>query len=655
MEVNGVLPTSAQPVQEGQELTRPNREGGDAAAFAALLYFILGTPQAETGSTGPTEVKAVGTEASVSGGMPIWKGSGALAIANGEPTDPRAFLTNDIFTPPAVMTGAVDGAGPTPMLTELAASGAQFDSAVVDGSAPKSAGENDASIGGGGAQREAVSEIKQDSIEALTPQASAHGNPLSVANDAARVVRDPPVSASIGVTVHEVETDSQAEPERTFAKFALAKGNVIRRVFAINIETETGKVEQPTMAGATGQVVASSDLSNHVEPELATEPTGKNHPDLKSGGQFELALTTGAAGSDAQADPAYGQARQAPTGSTVGRDSAINIEPFDQAQGRPGTRNIEREGTGGGPGNLSTQVEPELATEPTGKNHPDLRSGGLFKLGLTTGAAGSDSQVPPAPDSEKLAPGTSNPIRLVHGAGQNSTRAEEESVPGPAEEIHAGAELAGKFQFGKTADGHVAEHEARLIAEADTKTNAPSPGRGPAQRLSDIAAPVPRTDVAADKLGSVGDPAPASWRSAVNRVAEEMASQVKLNKREAVIQLDPPELGRIKIDLRIEGDKLEARIVAEVHESRVLIENHLQELRQALRLQHLDLADVRVSQDGWSGGSGDPMLGSGQQQPDGEPQRARNAQSAAGPASATAERSEGGDSIREKGRVSMWA
>jgi hypothetical protein len=424
-------------------------------------------------------------------------------------------------------------------------------------------------------------------------------------DETARVVRDPAASAPIGVTVDEVETDPQAEPDRTFAKFALAEGNVIRQVSVINIEP------------------------------------------------FD----------QAQGRPGTRNIERERTGGTVGRDSAIDTEESR-------TWNIERpataESTGqvAARGNFTTHVEPELVTEPAGKNHPDLRSGGQFKLDITAGAAarlpgcgqGSDSQVHPAQDSEKLAPGTSNPIRLVHGAGKNSTRAEEESVTGPAKEIHVGAELAGKFQFGKTADGGVAEHEARLMAEADTKTDAPRAGRGPAQRLSDIAAPMARPDIAAEKFGPASDPAQASWRSTVNRVAEELTSQVKLNKREAVIQLDPPELGKIKIEMRLEGEKLEARIVAEVHESRVLIESHLQELRQALRLQHLDLADVRVSQDGWSGGfSGDPMQGSGQQQPDGEPQWARNAESAAGAASATSERSEGGDTHREKGRVSMWA
>ncbi len=703
MEVNGVLPISAQPVQEGQEVTRPNREGGDAVAFAALLYLILGTPQAGISSAEPEGMKAGETEASASGAMPIGKGSGALIANSGLDSSTRASAwaegSGSGFSPSGVPESVtrLPGGGQAGLSVGI-------HGAFTNGSTPKSAAvavEIDTSIVGGRVDPGAVSEINRDPIEALTAQASAAGQESTVPNDGTSLTREPAAGAPIRVAADDVETDPQVEPDRTFAKFALAEGSVIRRGFAVNVEPfdpaqgrpESGEIEQPTTTSATGQIVASGNLSNHVEPELMTGPAGKNHPDLRTGGQFELDITANGPARlpgrgqaiDSQATPAQGHERQALTASTIGRDSAINIEPFDQAQGRHGTWNIEREGTGGSvgrdyainteeprtwnverptttestgqvaaSGNLSNQVEPELVTEPAGKNRLDLRSGRQFKLDITASAAGRDSQAHPAQDSEKLAPGTSTPNRLIHEAGTNSIRAEVDPVAAPAGEIDAGAELTGKFQFGKTADGGVAEQDAKLMAEADAKTDAPGAGRGPAQRLSDIAAPVPRPDIAAEKFGPAGDPAPASWRSTVNRVADELASHVRLNKREAVIQLDPPELGKIKIEMRLNGDKLEARIVAEVHESRALIESHLPELRQALRLQHLDLADVRVSQDGWSGGSGDPMQGFRQQQPDGEPQWARNSETSAAAASASPERSGSGDSGGEKGRVSVW-
>ena len=104
---------------------------------------------------------------------------------------------------------------------------------------------------------------------------------------------------------------------------------------------------------------------------------------------------------------------------------------------------------------------------------------------------------------------------------------------------------------------------------------------------------------------SHADLSPSAWRPTVERLAGDMISRMRIGLRDAVIQLDPPELGSIKIDLHMEGDKLQAKIVTEAHEAQSLIENHLTELRQALQTRGIDVGDVRVSHGGWSGTSGD--------------------------------------------------
>ena len=125
-----------------------------------------------------------------------------------------------------------------------------------------------------------------------------------------------------------------------------------------------------------------------------------------------------------------------------------------------------------------------------------------------------------------------------------------------------------------------------------------------------------------------------------------------MGKSEAVLQLEPPELGKIKIDLSMEDGRLHARIVAEGHDSKALIEAHLPELRQALLAGKIEVAEVRISQGSWSG-AGD--LGQGLQ----EQQQRR--QEAGSRFDAPATRSEEGaerrpqTSPRESGRVSMWA
>jgi hypothetical protein len=93
----------------------------------------------------------------------------------------------------------------------------------------------------------------------------------------------------------------------------------------------------------------------------------------------------------------------------------------------------------------------------------------------------------------------------------------------------------------------------------------------------------------------------AHWTPVIDRIAREIVSSVRDNKLEAFITLEPPELGGIKITISLEGDRVQARISAEAHESGRLIENHVSELKQAFQLQSLDLVDIRVDSGNWGG------------------------------------------------------
>lgn len=121
---------------------------------------------------------------------------------------------------------------------------------------------------------------------------------------------------------------------------------------------------------------------------------------------------------------------------------------------------------------------------------------------------------------------------------------------------------------------------------------------------------------------------PPQWRPVIEQVAGEINGRVHIGKTDAVIQLDLPELGKLKIELHLEGDKLEARIFAETQKSRRLIETHLPELRQALGENWLEHVDVRIDGGRWGSARG------GNEER--EPIRRQTA-------------------AREPGRVSMWA
>jgi hypothetical protein len=144
------------------------------------------------------------------------------------------------------------------------------------------------------------------------------------------------------------------------------------------------------------------------------------------------------------------------------------------------------------------------------------------------------------------------------------------------------------------------------------------------------------------------------WRPVIDHVAGEINGHIKIGTSEAVIQLDPPELGKLQIELRLDGDKLMARILAEKHESGNLIETHLAELRLALAESRIDHVEVRVDNGSWGGARGDSQQGQGRE-PGGGRQPAQDNGGAARNDSEQGEPARRQMTARGAGRVSMWA
>ncbi|MGZ8446101.1 MAG: flagellar hook-length control protein FliK, partial [Candidatus Binatia bacterium] len=149
-----------------------------------------------------------------------------------------------------------------------------------------------------------------------------------------------------------------------------------------------------------------------------------------------------------------------------------------------------------------------------------------------------------------------------------------------------------------------------------------------------------------------GATAAPAWRPMVERLARDIGEHFRVGERQAVLQLDPPELGKVKIELRIEDGQLHVRIAAEGQESHALIEHHLPELHQALRAGQIDFGEVRVTQDEWKG-SGDLAQGFSQS-PQGRQESPRSfASSAVVDEPMTEHLAQPSRSV--DGRVSMWA
>jgi len=92
-----------------------------------------------------------------------------------------------------------------------------------------------------------------------------------------------------------------------------------------------------------------------------------------------------------------------------------------------------------------------------------------------------------------------------------------------------------------------------------------------------------------------------SWSAVIERLATEISTQARGERQEISMRLEPPELGHVKIELALDGERIQARITTEFAEAGGLIQSHLQELRQALQSHSLDLVSVQVDLGGSSG------------------------------------------------------
>jgi len=144
-----------------------------------------------------------------------------------------------------------------------------------------------------------------------------------------------------------------------------------------------------------------------------------------------------------------------------------------------------------------------------------------------------------------------------------------------------------------------------------------------------------------------------TWQAVLAQVAGGVSASLRHNSQEARIQLEPPELGKLKIDLVLEGGRVHARIVTESADVGALIQNHLPELKQALQSHSLDLDTVRVDVNSGGGEQGD--FARGFQQDLG----ARGGRGDPGAFSQWTEKAaeESGGSARSRlhGSVSVWA
>lgn len=81
----------------------------------------------------------------------------------------------------------------------------------------------------------------------------------------------------------------------------------------------------------------------------------------------------------------------------------------------------------------------------------------------------------------------------------------------------------------------------------------------------------------------------------LNQIVERFSVQSRLQTSRLSLQLNPAELGELKIDLFVKGDILKANIYAQTHQVREIIDKNLPRLREILQNQGISVDDLVVS------------------------------------------------------------
>ena len=259
---------------------------------------------------------------------------------------------------------------------------------------------------------------------------------------------------------------------------------------------------------------------------------------------------------------------------------------------------------------VTSNSPPDLATERAG-----VESAGNVKDGfvLTTSAMDSRRDGAAAMQSRELEQPFTVEIAIDDGVGkspgatgerkgesrQDLNLRTQNAAPASSDESATIEPKPNALHVAAESHSPSAGHRAEQFADPSSvkfSDNGGDPQQPTIPRLApdypEVAAALShRLETAANEF-----PSATTWRPVVHHVAHEILGYVRIGKQEAVIQLDPPELGKIKIELRVDADRVEARIIAEEHSARSLIENHLPELRQALEVGRINVAELRVDQ-----------------------------------------------------------
>ncbi|MFC1692522.1 flagellar hook-length control protein FliK [Candidatus Latescibacterota bacterium] len=149
----------------------------------------------------------------------------------------------------------------------------------------------------------------------------------------------------------------------------------------------------------------------------------------------------------------------------------------------------------------------------------------------------------------------------------------------------------------------MASESANFSSDTLSHESGQNPQSGSDEALTGINQTVEKTDVSFIKMGNVNTHDTGSselHNDVIDRIVRHAAIMLGRGQSSAVIKLEPPSLGRLKLEIVTEQSKVTGKIVVETHEVKEIIEHNIHELRENLAKNGLKVEsfDVQVGHNG---------------------------------------------------------
>lgn len=219
-------------------------------------------------------------------------------------------------------------------------------------------------------------------------------------------------------------------------------------------------------------------------------------------------------------------------------------------------------------------ASPAPASPPADAPPPDTRGEAPMR------AASLPSTPPPVSDAPKAAPTDADPETIaappakketVEGKGQGVARKEETSGSRFAD-IETKAEGVGKA-------GPTDRTQPPIVAQ-----------------MRDVAAGAQPAEATAPKAPAAADP-----HHVVSQIVEGVRMRARDGQTSMSLRLEPPNLGSVRLELRMDRDVVHLRIQVQSEAVREVVTSNLPQLREALAREGLNIQSFSLSSDGNAG------------------------------------------------------